>query len=179
MAAGRGPRGGTTWSRCSREAFALQNGRCLWDTGKTSVWDEAGRGVLPGQRFDAVSQCQLFFRDHDATLTWPSNLKKLCNSVQCSSPHRLTSYLAGPALEGTYCGGTNWCRAGKCVPWSAKDNVTVVTERFTVAVSRDTAGLFEYRDPPSLDDLVIKAGPPVNDPLDAKDYPEFDLDDLY
>ncbi|XP_018025709.1 uncharacterized protein LOC108681213 [Hyalella azteca] len=335
MAAGRGPRGGTTWSPCSRESFAAQNGRCLWDSPKASVWDDAARGILPGQRFNAVSQCQLFFRDRDATLTWPSNLMKLCNSVQCSSPHRLTSYLAGPALEGTYCGGANWCRDGKCVPWSGRDNVSVVvgglgpweegpctsaclaggtgwresrqpcnsppplnsdrgcittsyktdfcddsqvcgtrrrnmstalaelcervaerypdamsegeqqkhdptepwlacvlycrlrsntsqlwtprylfqddptvpthlppgapchtdpdgttyrcyhrtcvphTEKFTVAVSRDSVGLFEYRDPASLDDLVIKAGPPVNGLLEDEDYPEFDLDDLY
>lgn len=44
-------------------------------------------------------------------------------------------------------------------------------------VARDMSGLFEYRDPPSLDDLVIKAGPPVN--VNEEDYPEFDLDDLF
>ena len=32
-------------------------------------------------------------------------LQEVCNSVTCVSPHRISTYLAGPALEGTYCGG--------------------------------------------------------------------------
>ena len=53
------------------------------------------------------------------------------------------------------------------------------TDDFFVPQHRDLAGLFEYRDPPSLDDIVIHAGPPANVGEGNEDYPLFDLDDLF
>lgn len=33
--------------------------------------------------------------------------QEVCESVSCVSPHRISISLAGPALEGTHCGGEN------------------------------------------------------------------------
>lgn len=138
MAAGRGLRGATTWSTCARDKILLQQGKCLLEGGDRGgagtaedtvlvkeeggselAWNHSVFKGLPGQRWDATAQCQIFLREEDAGIQDPSKIEEVCTSIVCVSPRRISSYLAGPALEGTHCGGTNWCRGGICVPWGA------------------------------------------------------------
>lgn len=128
MAAGRGLRGATTWSPCAREKIQQQQGACLSEGGDVGeqAWDHSSFGGLPGQRWDATAQCQLFLKDADAKMENVSRIHEVCESVSCVSPHRISVSLAGPALEGTHCGGENWCKGGKCVPWGSDGPLEVV-----------------------------------------------------
>ncbi|XP_064092936.1 A disintegrin and metalloproteinase with thrombospondin motifs adt-1-like [Macrobrachium nipponense] len=132
MAAGRGLRGATTWSTCARDKLQLQNGDCLNDGAENEIasadspWDHSVYDGLPGQKWDATAQCRLFLRDDDATLYDLTKIQEVCESVECMTPQRISSYLAGPALEGTHCGGENWCQGGQCVPWGNRTLEVVV-----------------------------------------------------
>nr|XP_053632051.1 LOW QUALITY PROTEIN: A disintegrin and metalloproteinase with thrombospondin motifs adt-1-like [Cherax quadricarinatus] len=140
MAAGRGLKGATTWSSCAREKILKQKGSCLlegsigawgdgWVTvvgGNENTWNLTSYRGMPGQRWDATAQCQLFLKDPHAGLADVLAIKEICTSVTCVSPNRISSYLAGPALETTHCGGKNWCRGGVCVPWGADGPQEVV-----------------------------------------------------
>ncbi|XP_066971234.1 A disintegrin and metalloproteinase with thrombospondin motifs adt-1-like [Macrobrachium rosenbergii] len=132
MAAGRGLRGATTWSSCARDKLQLQKGECLHDGTENEIasadspWDHSVYDGLPGQKWDATAQCRLFLRDDDATLNDLSKIQEVCESVECVTPQRISSYLAGPALEGTHCGGENWCQGGQCVPWGNRTLEVVV-----------------------------------------------------
>ncbi|XP_045102355.1 A disintegrin and metalloproteinase with thrombospondin motifs adt-1-like isoform X1 [Portunus trituberculatus] len=131
MAAGRGLKGATTWSTCAREKIRQQKNSCLKEggvaaDGAASQWNHGKYLGLPGQRWDATAQCKLFLKDDDAGLPDPMKITEVCNSVTCVSPYRISTYLAGPALEGTYCGEKKWCRGGECVPWGKEGPKEVV-----------------------------------------------------
>ncbi|XP_050725131.1 A disintegrin and metalloproteinase with thrombospondin motifs adt-1-like [Eriocheir sinensis] len=137
MAAGRGLRGATTWSSCAKDMILQQQKPCLKEGGAAAAaggaggaaggqWDHTKFQGLPGQRWDATAQCRLFLQDEDAGLPDSTKINEVCNSVICVSPHRISTYLAGPALEGTYCGGEKWCRGGECVPWGTEGPKEVV-----------------------------------------------------
>ncbi|CAL4062803.1 unnamed protein product, partial [Meganyctiphanes norvegica] len=126
MAAGRGLRGATTWSICARRKLAELDGPCLKEASAMAIagpdgaiMDHSVYAGMPGQVWDAQEQCRWFLRDNDAQLEDISRMHEVCDSVSCASPHRIATYLAGPALEGTYCGDQNWCKGGSCVPWGS------------------------------------------------------------
>ncbi|KAG7176969.1 A disintegrin and metalloproteinase with thrombospondin motifs adt-1-like 1 [Homarus americanus] len=98
----------------------------LVEAAVTSTWNHSVYKGLPGQRWDASAQCQLFLRDRYATVADTSRINEICNTVTCISPTRISTYLAGPALEGTHCGGKNWCQGGQCVPWGNEGPEEVV-----------------------------------------------------
>ncbi|XP_068212033.1 A disintegrin and metalloproteinase with thrombospondin motifs adt-1-like isoform X2 [Palaemon carinicauda] len=132
MAAGRGLRGATTWSSCARDKLQEQKGACLEDSNENEIasadspWDHSVYDGLPGQKWDATAQCRIFLRDDDATLNDLTKIQEVCESVECVTPKRISSYLAGPALEGTHCGGENWCQGGQCVPWGNRTLEVIV-----------------------------------------------------
>ncbi|CAN8010298.1 unnamed protein product, partial [Ixodes pacificus] len=71
----------------------------------------------PGQLIDADEQCQIFLKDHMARRAGkPEELNEICTKLMCKSERRLGYTSPGGALEGTYCGGTNWCRGSQCEP---------------------------------------------------------------
>ncbi|VDP08335.1 unnamed protein product [Soboliphyme baturini] len=49
-----------------------------------------------------------------------NRFQELCYVLWCSNGGATLS-TAHPALEGTWCGGKNWCINGACVPWPAND----------------------------------------------------------
>nr|XP_027228775.1 A disintegrin and metalloproteinase with thrombospondin motifs adt-1-like [Penaeus vannamei] len=95
--------------RAPGRRFQQQQGACLSEGGDVGeqAWDHSSFGGLPGQRWDATAQCQLFLKDADAKMENVSRIHEVCESVSCVSPHRISVSLAGPALEGTHCGGEN------------------------------------------------------------------------
>ncbi|XP_077550141.1 uncharacterized protein LOC144163184 isoform X2 [Haemaphysalis longicornis] len=73
---------------------------------------------LPGQRWDADDQCRLFLKSQAAHHgAKPADMKAVCGKLECASPTRIGLFNAGHALEGTYCGGSNWCHENSCVPF--------------------------------------------------------------
>lgn len=73
---------------------------------------------LPGQRWDADDQCRVFMKSQAAHHgAKPDDMKAVCGKLECASPTRIGLFNAGHALEGTYCGGNNWCRETNCVPF--------------------------------------------------------------
>ncbi|KXJ81822.1 hypothetical protein RP20_CCG017866 [Aedes albopictus] len=63
--------------------------------------------------------------DKDAISAPTSGLERICQNLQCRTPHRTGFYFAGPALEGTDCGESKWCIGGSCVKQKKKP-ITVV-----------------------------------------------------
>jgi hypothetical protein len=119
MSPSRGTEGETQWSSCSRAvASGLASEKpCLLD-GAAAPEDprlEHGSryGGRPGRSFGAKRQCELLLRDKEAHA---ESLEDVCRALRCRSPTRPGFYLAGPALDGTSCGGPGAeCTAGECL----------------------------------------------------------------
>ncbi|CAL7949928.1 unnamed protein product [Xylocopa violacea] len=116
MSPSRGTYGETIWSECSRDVAQklLYMKPCLADrsTSPTSNrLDHTRFFNLPGREWTAKRQCEVFLRDKDASV---ATFYKACESLQCITPHRSGYYIAGPALDGTYCAPGKECRGGKC-----------------------------------------------------------------
>ncbi|KAH7935311.1 hypothetical protein HPB52_005736 [Rhipicephalus sanguineus] len=113
MSPSRGTKGETTWSPCSALVVHKMGDRtCLSNRpdGVTGLPDLEDPQSLPGQEWDAHDQCKIFLRDHDAQLYNTSLISNVCEQVICKTYNRQGYYKAGPALDGTYCGGHNvWC----------------------------------------------------------------------
>ncbi|XP_063598429.1 A disintegrin and metalloproteinase with thrombospondin motifs adt-2-like [Penaeus indicus] len=119
MAAGRGLRGATTWSPCAKEKIQQQQGECLNEGGDASAqaWDHSAFGGLPGQRWDAAAQCQLFLKDSDARM---ENVSRIhwCRGGKCvpwgsDGPLEVVPGGWGPVTtsecqSGCVEGGTGW-----------------------------------------------------------------------
>ncbi|XP_037527414.1 A disintegrin and metalloproteinase with thrombospondin motifs 16 [Rhipicephalus sanguineus] len=119
MSPSRGTKGETTWSPCSALVVHKMGDRtCLSNRpdGVTGLPDLEDPQSLPGQEWDAHDQCKIFLRDHDAQLYNTSLISNVCEQVICKTYNRQGYYKAGPALDGTYCGGHNWCLHGQCTP---------------------------------------------------------------
>ncbi|XP_055633094.1 A disintegrin and metalloproteinase with thrombospondin motifs adt-2-like [Toxorhynchites rutilus septentrionalis] len=58
---------------------------------------------------------KILYKDKDAIAAPTSGLDRICQNLQCRTPHRTGFYFAGPALEGTDCGNSKWCVGGSCV----------------------------------------------------------------
>ncbi|KAH8035347.1 hypothetical protein HPB51_004588 [Rhipicephalus microplus] len=112
MSPSRGTKGETTWSPCSALVVHKMGDRtCLSNRpdGVTGLPDLEDPQSLPGQEWDAHDQCKIFLRDHDAQLYNTSLINSVCEQVICKTHNRQGYYKAGPALDGTYCGGHNVC----------------------------------------------------------------------
>ncbi|XP_062131413.1 A disintegrin and metalloproteinase with thrombospondin motifs 16 isoform X1 [Drosophila sulfurigaster albostrigata] len=109
--------GKITWSKCSRtyleEFLAQGQADCLFDRGQFKAHlDHSAEGMLPGERFDANQQCMLKYGQSSVRATSQSKLE-ICHDLHCQR-ERLT-WTSHPALEGTECGDSMWCRGGYCV----------------------------------------------------------------
>ncbi|XP_067213060.1 A disintegrin and metalloproteinase with thrombospondin motifs adt-2-like isoform X2 [Linepithema humile] len=119
--------GQITWSECSRgiaeklwyEKDCLRDQtrpKRLGDTslslGDTSL-DHSRYHDLPGRKWTAKAQCEIYFRDKDANVV---SLLDICKTLECETPHDNLYAFTGPALEGTYCAPGKECRGGECVP---------------------------------------------------------------
>ncbi|XP_012230576.1 A disintegrin and metalloproteinase with thrombospondin motifs adt-2-like [Linepithema humile] len=120
MASEQYPQGQMTWSECSRDiAQKLWYEKdCLRDQtrpkrlGDTSL-DHSRYHNLPGRKWTAKAQCEIYFRDKDANVV---SLLDICKTLECETPLKNGHYITGPALEGTYCAPGKECRGGECAP---------------------------------------------------------------
>ncbi|XP_033324352.2 ADAMTS metallopeptidase stall [Megalopta genalis] len=116
MSPSRGTHGETVWSKCSREVAEklTYTKPCLKDRPykrPNDRLDHARFFDLPGRVWTAKKQCEVLLRDKDATV---ATLYNACEALQCKTPHRSGYYIAGPALDGTYCAPGKECRGGEC-----------------------------------------------------------------
>ncbi|KAI4481421.1 hypothetical protein M0804_009541 [Polistes exclamans] len=119
MSPSRGVQGETIWSECSREIVRNlhRNKACLLDKStlkEDQSLDHARFLDLPGRKWNAKKQCEVFLRDKDASVATQEH--DICQALQCKTLHRSGYYFAGPALDGTNCATGRECRAGKCLP---------------------------------------------------------------
>uniref|UniRef100_A0A182NNU2 Peptidase M12B domain-containing protein n=1 Tax=Anopheles dirus TaxID=7168 RepID=A0A182NNU2_9DIPT len=127
MSPSRGTQGETTWSTCSADVISqLSWAGCLFETDSkvTSEYDTSKYYDHPGQSWTAKKQCEVLLTDKDAILA-SSELPAICQNLRCRTPHRTGFYFAGPALEGTDCGDSKWCKGGSCVKQKKKPTNTV------------------------------------------------------
>ncbi|XP_032591053.2 A disintegrin and metalloproteinase with thrombospondin motifs adt-1 isoform X2 [Drosophila grimshawi] len=108
--------GKITWSKCSRtyldEFLAQSQAECLFDRGQFKAHlDHSAEGMLPGERFDANQQCMLKY-GRNAVRAHSQSKSEICHDLHCQQ-ERLT-WTSHPALEGTECGDSMWCRGGYC-----------------------------------------------------------------
>ncbi|CAN8004239.1 unnamed protein product, partial [Ixodes hexagonus] len=126
MAELRGRDTANEWSQCSRskldtfrnhdrvDCLAPLTDEQLAATRHLNAWKNQ---PPPGQLIDVDEQCQIFLKDHNARSGGkPEEIHEICTNLKCKSELRLGYTSPGGALEGTYCGGTNWCRGSHCVP---------------------------------------------------------------
>lgn len=116
MSPSRGTHGETTWSECSRDiAQKLSYTKsCLKDRPSLQTsnrLDHTRYLNLPGREWNAKKQCEILLRDKDATV---ATLYRVCEALQCKTPHRSGYYFSGPALDGSYCEPGKECRGGEC-----------------------------------------------------------------
>ncbi|KFD49879.1 hypothetical protein M513_09208, partial [Trichuris suis] len=122
--------GRTAWSPCSTrelQSFLLAISRpessirnCLSAAETPRESAVAGKKLpLPGQRYTADEQCEFFWgKGYGHEIPEGKSRADICYVLWCSNGGTTISS-AHPALEGTWCGGSNWCKNGKCVPWPA------------------------------------------------------------
>uniref|UniRef100_A0A336KUH1 CSON014126 protein n=1 Tax=Culicoides sonorensis TaxID=179676 RepID=A0A336KUH1_CULSO len=110
--------GKITWSQCSanylNNFLRSSQATCLFDRGQFGPsLDHSAEGLLPGQRFDADTQCMLKY-GRDSVRSPTQAFNDICRDLHCQrSRYTWTSH---PALEGTSCGIGMWCQSGVCVP---------------------------------------------------------------
>ncbi len=125
--------GEVRWSKCSRTYVADLDLPCLQDRTKRmpEYIDHERLGNVPGNYWDTKKQCQMLLRDEEA---YPDDkdygLEKICaETLICRSPKRIGLFHAGPALEGSRCGGPDFhCIAGECKKIKIEQAVQVPTE---------------------------------------------------
>lgn len=108
--------GKITWSQCSRkylDAFLKSpQAMCLFDRGHFgNNLDHSAEGMLPGERFDSDQQCMLKY-GKDSVRSKSQNLGEICRDLHCQRDRY--TWTSHPALEGTNCGDSMWCRSGVC-----------------------------------------------------------------
>ncbi|VEN43849.1 unnamed protein product [Callosobruchus maculatus] len=122
--------GKITWSSCSKRYLQkfldTPQSRCLLDHGSSAgQLDHTAEGALPGERFDANQQCMLKYgRGSKHSTQQPLN--DVCRDLHCER-ERYT-WTSHPALEGTMCGSSMWCRGGRCI---AKSTTSQTNSAFT------------------------------------------------
>ncbi|XP_069681720.1 A disintegrin and metalloproteinase with thrombospondin motifs adt-1-like isoform X2 [Periplaneta americana] len=109
--------GKITWSSCSRRYLQLfletPQSQCLLDHSISGgQLDHNAEGTLPGERFNADQQCMLKYGRGSIHAT-QQPLDDVCRDLHCQRDRY--TWTSHPALEGTSCGNTKWCRSGRCV----------------------------------------------------------------
>jgi hypothetical protein len=126
--------GKVTWSSCSNSELArfltgpdtAPQATCLDDLpALMDLYDFTAEGLLPGEKFSALAQCQQafgsLFKPH---MQSQSPFEDLCRELWCSnSTHALRAH---PALEGTDCKSTPYpygstCKSGACTPFNPNE----------------------------------------------------------
>lgn len=117
----------TWWSNCSLSVLEdlpkVPKSTCLKPLSPERLRDLLPLNLwrnlpLPGQRWDGDDQCRIFLKSPEAHQSMkPADMKEVCRKLECASPTRIGLFNAGHALEGTYCGGSNWCHRNRCVPF--------------------------------------------------------------
>ncbi|XP_054010643.1 A disintegrin and metalloproteinase with thrombospondin motifs adt-2 [Hylaeus anthracinus] len=152
MSPSRGTDGETIWSECSRDvAQRLSYTKpCLTDRPSPQTnnrLDHTRFFDLPGREWNAKKQCEVLLRDKDASV---ATLYRSCKSLQCKTPHRSGYYLAGPALDGTYCAVGKECRGGEC-----KNALKIPTETDRPLV--ETVGWSDWKLGPCSSGCLLKS----------------------
>ncbi|KAH8407513.1 hypothetical protein KR222_004682, partial [Zaprionus bogoriensis] len=132
--------GKITWSKCSRtyleEFLAQQQAECLFDRGQFKApLDHSAEGTLPGERFDANQQCMLKY-GHSSVRASTQSKSDICHDLHCQR-ERLT-WTSHPALEGTECGDSMWCRGGYCVLRPTSESALSSLKQLSGSLSKST-----------------------------------------
>lgn len=107
-----------TWSSCSRKsAEKLRKNRrkgCLLSEASSQPADLNHHRFesKPGRTYSADEQCKLRHLSRKAGAV-KSSLNEACSNLKCEISGK--TFMAGPALDGTSCGGRNECVHGECV----------------------------------------------------------------
>ncbi|OQV24995.1 putative A disintegrin and metalloproteinase with thrombospondin motifs 16 [Hypsibius exemplaris] len=114
--------GQTTWSSCSQDVLKqkLSSRTCLFDTNLVPMKSDLNfrqTNKLPGQVYTASAQCAMTAKDQSVARNRDQNLQDVCENIQCRKRGALSTTNVGPALDGTFCGGKNWCSSGQCISW--------------------------------------------------------------
>ncbi|XP_018335694.1 A disintegrin and metalloproteinase with thrombospondin motifs adt-1 [Agrilus planipennis] len=109
--------GKITWSPCSKKYLQTfldtPQSKCLLDHGNSAgQLDHEAEGNLPGERFNADQQCRLKY-GKDSKHSPHQPLEDICRDLHCD--REKYTWTSHPALEGTKCGHSMWCRGGKCI----------------------------------------------------------------
>lgn len=119
--------GKTSWSTCSKEYLKkfleLPQANCITSpSSNVNILNQISfeQTRLPGQIFTADQQCVLRFGPGSRK----SHLQKdeeICRLLRCNTgkSHNIVAFHAHPALEGTSCGFSKWCKSGHCVQMSS------------------------------------------------------------
>ncbi|XP_067208402.1 A disintegrin and metalloproteinase with thrombospondin motifs adt-2-like [Linepithema humile] len=110
----------TVWSERSRNeiknlwkiAFCLRDHVRSENLNDAYVFDNLIRYNLPGRKWTAKTQCEVYLRDKNANVV---TLYDICETLQCEVFHTNRYYFTGPALAGTYCAFGMECRGEECV----------------------------------------------------------------
>ncbi|XP_078720109.1 A disintegrin and metalloproteinase with thrombospondin motifs 16-like [Lampetra fluviatilis] len=112
-----GNNGVFSWSPCSRNSLqrflSSAQSLCLMDAAR-SVGELALPERLPGERYDADTQCKWQFGDRAKLCTFDFK-KDICKALWCHKSGRRCETKFMPAAEGTSCGINKWCRRGQCL----------------------------------------------------------------
>ena len=171
--------GKVTWSDCSNSELTQfltssstrEQASCMDDLPPVmDLYDFSAEGLLPGEKFSAMEQCQQafgsLFRPHVRS---NSPFEDLCRELWCSnSTHALRAH---PALEGTDCSSKPYpygsiCNSGVCSPFNP--NTPDESEN-----EIDGAGTGS-EEPESIP--VIESGPGVGEKSENNDV-ENEIDD--
>ena len=118
--------GKTSWSSCSKDYLEkflnLPQASCITSpSSNVNILNQISfdQAKLPGQLFTADQQCVLRF-GADSRKSHLQKDKDICRLLRCNTgkSHNIVAYHAHPALEGTACGTSKWCKGGQCVPKS-------------------------------------------------------------
>ncbi|XP_031616412.1 A disintegrin and metalloproteinase with thrombospondin motifs adt-1 isoform X2 [Contarinia nasturtii] len=109
--------GKITWSKCSqnylKSFLETSQAKCLFDHGQTDpTLDHGAEMIYPGERFDADQQCMLKY-GKDSIRSRAQPLKEICRDLHCQRDRY--TWTSHPALEGTSCAESKWCRSGVCI----------------------------------------------------------------
>lgn len=117
-----------TWSRCSNEYLArffntLQSD-CLADE-PVRVSSLRFPDKLPGQIFDADTQCKWQFGQHARLCIFEFGKREVCQKLWCYKGGQMCETKFLPAADGTSCGHGMWCKQGKCESYGRRGPIPV------------------------------------------------------
>ncbi|OWF56393.1 A disintegrin and metalloproteinase with thrombospondin motifs 18-like [Mizuhopecten yessoensis] len=116
------------WSQCSRNYlhrfFNTIQSSCLVDEPQ-AVAELKFPDKLPGEIFNADTQCQWQFGKHASLCIFDFGKREICQKLWCYKGGMMCETKFLPAADGTSCGAGKWCRQGKCETYGVQGPLPV------------------------------------------------------